>query len=54
MQDEVRDIVDHALLAADGSAITEKAPKLNADTVGGYSIDDIKAYVNAEIQKHLT
>lgn len=54
LQDEVRDIVDHALLAADGSAITEKAPKLNADTVGGYSIDDIKAYVAAEIQKHLT
>lgn len=54
LQEEVRDIMDHSLLAADGSAITEKAPKLNADTVGGYTIDDIKAYVNAEIQKYLT
>lgn len=53
LQEEVRDIVDHALLAADGSAITEKAPKLNADTVGGFSIEDIKAYVDAEIKKHL-
>ena len=53
LQDEVRDIVDHALLAADGSAITEKAPRLNADSVGGYTIDDIKAFIIAEIQKRV-
>lgn len=53
LQDDVADIANRALLAADGSAVSVKAPKLNADTVGGYSIDDIKAYVDAEIQKHL-
>ena len=40
LQDDVQDLVDHVLSAADGTAGEIEAPKLNADTLQGYSAED--------------
>lgn len=39
LQDDVQELVDHVLSAADGTAGEIEAPKLNADTLQGHSAD---------------
>lgn len=52
LQNDVQDLVDHVLSAADGTAEEIEAPKLNADTLQGYSADYFasKEYVNDAIK----